>query len=65
MNLIEEAYDDIIKWGTYVEEHNQAMTYTIEEDKPIMLNLQRKVEHQREKYLKLVILSNDMIDEIP
>ncbi|KAI5401757.1 hypothetical protein KIW84_066285 [Lathyrus oleraceus] len=65
MNLIEEAYDEMREWGTYVDGHNQAVTNTIEEDKAIMLNLQKKLECHRERYLKLVILSNDLIDEIP
>lgn len=65
MNLIEEAYDKMKEWGTYVDGHNQAMADTVEEAKAIMMNLQKKDEYYREKYLKLVILSNDLIDEIP
>lgn len=30
-----------------------------------MLNLQEEAKYYRENYLKLVILSNDLIDEIP
>lgn len=48
-----------------MEDHNQIMVEPIEEDKSIMLDLKRNSDHHREEYLKLVILSNDLIDEIP
>lgn len=41
------------------------MVDTLEEDRVVMVKLQDKVEYYREKYLKLVILSNDLIKEIP
>lgn len=41
------------------------MVDTLEEDKAIMVKLQKNVGYYREKYLKLVILSNDLIEEIP
>lgn len=39
MKLMENAYDEMIRWITYIEGHNQEMMDTIEEDKAIMLNL--------------------------
>lgn len=54
MNLIDEAYEEMREWGTYKEEQNQTMVDTIEEDKSIMLELKRKLDHHREEYLKLV-----------
>lgn len=39
MNLLEEVYDEMRKWCTYVEGHNQEMVDTIEEYKDIMLKL--------------------------
>lgn len=65
MTVIEEAYNEMKEWGTHAEKHNKTMAETIEEDNAIMLNLQKKVEHHREKYLKLVILSIDVIDDTP
>lgn len=41
------------------------MVDTIEEDKANMLKLYEKAGYYREKYLKLVILSNELIEEIP
>lgn len=65
MNLLEEAYDEMRKWCNYVEIHNKAMVDTIKEDKAIMLKLQEKDGYYMEKYLKFVILSIDLIEEIP
>lgn len=65
INLLEEMYEEMRKWCNYVESPNKAMTDTIEEDISIMLKLQEKSRYYREKYLKLVILSNDLIEEIP
>ncbi|KAI5394975.1 hypothetical protein KIW84_061545 [Lathyrus oleraceus] len=64
--LLADVYHSLRKKHTKKGEgHNGVMVDTIEKDKAIMLNLKRKVEHHMEKYLKLVILSNDLIDEIP
>lgn len=41
------------------------MVDALEEDKSIMLKLKGEAKYYREKYLKLVILSNDLIEEIP
>lgn len=65
MNILKEAYDEMRKWCTYVESHNQAMVGILEEDKAIMLKHQEKDGYYREKYLKLVISSNDLIEKIP
>lgn len=65
MNLIDEAYEEMREWGTYMEEQNQTMIDTIKEDKSTMLELKIKSDHHREEYLKLVLLSNDLIEEIP
>lgn len=65
MHLLEEAYEEMINWCIYIEGHNQEMVDALEEDKAIMVKLQEEVRYYREKYLKLVMLSNDMIEEIP
>lgn len=65
MDLIDEAYEEMRELGTYMEEQNQIMADTIEEDRSIMLELKRKSNHHGEEYLKLVLLSNDLIEEIP
>lgn len=41
------------------------MMDTLEEDKAIMVKLQEEARYYREKYLKLVMLSNDLIEKIP
>lgn len=65
MHLLEEAYEEMRSWCIYIEGHNQEMMDALEEDKVIMVKLQEEVKSYREKYLKLVILSNDLIEEIP
>lgn len=65
MHLLEEAYVEMRNWCIYIEGHNQEMVDAIEEDKAIMGKLQEEVEYYREKYIKLVMLSNDLIEEIP
>lgn len=65
MELMEDAYDEMKWWRTYIEGHNEEMIDTIGVDKAIMRELQKKVEHHMEEYLKLVMLSNDLIDKIP
>lgn len=65
MHLLEEAYEEMGSWWIYIEGHNQEMVDALKEDKVIMVKLQEEVGYYRETYLKLVILSNDVIDEIP
>lgn len=65
MNLIDETYEEMWEWGTYMEGRDQTMADTIKEDKSIMLELKKKSDHYREEYLKLFLLSNDLIEEIP
>ncbi|KAI5415293.1 hypothetical protein KIW84_040657 [Lathyrus oleraceus] len=65
MRLLEEAYDEMRNLCIFIEGHNQEMVDTLKEDKTIMVKLQEKAGYYREKYLKLVILYNDPIEEIP
>lgn len=65
MDFLDEAYEEMGEWGTYTKNQNQAMSETIEEEKGIMLELKRNSDHHREKYLKLSILSNHLINQIP
>lgn len=65
MYLLEEAYEEMRNCCVYIEGHNQEMMDTLEEDNAIMIKLQEEAGYYREKYMKLVILSNDFIKEIP
>lgn len=65
MDLLGETYEDMRELETYMENRNKSMSKTIEEDKGIMLELKRKSAPYRKEYLKLVILSNDLMDKIP
>lgn len=64
MHLLEEAYNEMRNSCIYIEGHNQEIMDTLEEDKTIMVKLQEKSRYYREKYMKLVILSNDLVEEI-
>ncbi|KAI5422490.1 hypothetical protein KIW84_045797 [Lathyrus oleraceus] len=65
IHLLEEAYEEMRSWFIYIEVHNQEIVDALEEEEVIMVKLQEEAGYCREKYLKLVILSNDLIEEIP
>lgn len=65
MHLLEEAYEEMRNWCIYIEGHNQETVDDLEKDKVIMVKLQEEVGYYREKYINLVMSSNDLIEEIP
>lgn len=65
IHLLEEAYEEMRNWCIYIEGNNQEMVDALEEEKAIVEKMKEEARYYGKKYLKLFILSNDLIEETP